>query len=59
MGYEGHAVLVPKGESERNAREALTELSRHVEALRSAGLAPEIVSAGGTGTFDIAGTGPT
>jgi D-serine deaminase-like pyridoxal phosphate-dependent protein len=44
MGYEGHAVL--------------TTLSRHVEALRAAGLAPEIVSAGGTGTFDIAGSWP-
>ena len=40
------------------AREALTTLSRHVEALRAAGLAPEIVSAGGTGTFDIAGNWP-
>ena len=59
MGYEGHAVLVPdKEKRERIAREALTELSRHVEALRSAGLAPEIVSAGGTGTYDIAGSWP-
>jgi D-serine deaminase-like pyridoxal phosphate-dependent protein len=33
----------------------LSTLSRHVEALRAAGLAPEIVSAGGTGTYDIAG----
>ncbi len=39
MGYEGHAVLVPEKEKrERIAREALTELSRHVEALRSCGL---------------------
>ena len=59
MGYEGHAVLVPdKEKRERTAREALTELSRHVEALKHAGLAPEIVSAGGTGTYDIAGTWP-
>jgi len=59
MGYEGHAVLVPdKEKRERTAREALTELSRHVEALKRAGLAPEIVSAGGTGTYDIAGTWP-
>ena len=59
MGYEGHAVLVPdKEQRERIAREALTELSRHVEALRRAGLAPEIVSAGGTGTYDIAGSWP-
>ena len=59
MGYEGHAVLVPEKEKrERIAREALTELSRHVEALRGAGFAPEIVSAGGTGTYDIAGSWP-
>jgi len=59
MGYEGHAVLVPdKQKRELAAREALTILSRHVEALRRAGLAPEIVSAGGTGTYDIAGTWP-
>lgn len=57
MGYEGHAVLVPdKEKRERIAREALIELSRHVEALRGAGLTPEIVSAGGTGTYDITGS---
>jgi D-serine deaminase-like pyridoxal phosphate-dependent protein len=59
MGYEGHAVLVPdKAKREQTAREALATLSRHVEALRRAGLAPEIVSAGGTGTYDIAGAWP-
>jgi len=59
MGYEGHAVLVPNAEKRiATAREALTTLSRHVEALRAAGLAPEIVSAGGTGTYDIAGSWP-
>ena len=59
MGYEGHAVLVPNAEKRiATAREALTILSRHVEALRTAGLSPEIVSAGGTGTFDIAGNWP-
>jgi len=59
MGYEGHAVLVEdKSEREGRARDALERLSRHVAALREAGLAPEIVSAGGTGTYDIAGTWP-
>jgi len=59
MGYEGHAVLVPDRDKRiATAREALTTLSRHVEALRAAGLAPEIVSAGGTGTYDIAGNWP-
>ena len=59
MGYEGHAVLLPDREKrETTAREALTILSLHVEALRGAGLAPAIVSAGGTGTYDIAGSWP-
>jgi D-serine deaminase-like pyridoxal phosphate-dependent protein len=59
MGYEGHAVLIPDREKRiATAREALTTLSGHVEALRAAGLAPEIVSAGGTGTFDITGNWP-
>ncbi|SRR5579885_193268 len=59
MGYEGHAVLLPDPlKREATAREALSILSRHVNALREAGLAPEIVSAGGTGTYDIAGSWP-
>jgi D-serine deaminase-like pyridoxal phosphate-dependent protein len=59
MGYEGHAVLQrDPAERERLARAALTELSRHVAALRAADLAPEIVSAGGTGSYDIAGSWP-
>jgi D-serine deaminase-like pyridoxal phosphate-dependent protein len=59
MGYEGHAVLLPNAEKRiATAREALTTLSRHVEALRAQGLAPEIVSAGGTGTYDITGNWP-
>src|SRR5260370_18935650 len=59
MGYEGHAVLIPDAEKRTaTARKALAILSRHVEALQSAGFAPEIVSAGGTGTFDIAGSWP-
>jgi D-serine deaminase-like pyridoxal phosphate-dependent protein len=59
MGYEGHAVLIAEREKrERIAREALGVLSRHVAALRESGLAATIVSAGGTGTFDIAGTHP-
>jgi D-serine deaminase-like pyridoxal phosphate-dependent protein len=59
MGYEGHAVLLPdRGRREATAREALTMLSSYVQALRNAGLSPEIVSAGGTGTYDIAGSWP-
>ena len=59
MGYEGHAVLLQDREKrEKTARDALTVLSSHVQALRNAGLNPEIVSAGGTGTYDIAGSWP-
>ncbi|HKN01399.1 MAG TPA: DSD1 family PLP-dependent enzyme [Candidatus Binataceae bacterium] len=59
MGYEGHAVLVAdRDKRETTARDALTTLSRHVAALRAAGLPPEIVSAGGTGTYDLAGSWP-
>lgn len=60
MGYEGHAVLIEDAEERRGrATEALERLSRHVAALRDAGLPPEIVSAGGTGTFDITGAWPS
>jgi len=56
MGYEGHAVLVrDKTEREQRAREAMSKLSQHVAALSANGLEPGIVSAGGTGTYDIAG----
>lgn len=59
MGYEGHAVLIEDGEERRKrATEAMERLSRHVAALRDAGIPPEIVSAGGTGTFDITGAWP-
>jgi len=59
MGYEGHAVLV----AEKDKRAALTdaalaELDRHRRALDEAGHPPEIVSAGGTGTFDQTGRHP-
>src|SRR5262245_44017186 len=51
MGYEGHAVLVADGAKRKELAEtAAQSLSSHVAALRAAGLAPEIVSSGGTGT---------
>jgi D-serine deaminase-like pyridoxal phosphate-dependent protein len=59
MGYEGHAVLIADAaDREAKARASMERLSAHVRALRDAGLAPEIVSSGGTGTFDIAGSWP-
>lgn len=59
MGYEGHAVLIADpAEREEKARAALGIVHDHVEALAEAGLPPEIVSVGGTGTHAIAGTYP-
>ncbi len=58
MGYEGHAVLLPPEERQGKAEAALAIVGEHVEALAEAGLAPEIVSVGGTGTYAIAGAWP-
>lgn len=59
MGYEGHAVLVPDAAKRKELAEAAAAaLLAHVDALRAAGLAPGIVSSGGTGTFDLTGTVP-
>jgi D-serine deaminase-like pyridoxal phosphate-dependent protein len=59
MGYEGHAVLVPdKAKREELARAALETLDGHRRALVDAGLEPEIVSGGGTGTHDITADAP-
>jgi D-serine deaminase-like pyridoxal phosphate-dependent protein len=59
MGYEGHAVLVPDEDKRKSLAEAsMARLSEHREALEAAGLAPEIVSAGGTGTHDLSGRTP-
>jgi len=57
MGYEGHAVLVPDAAKRKELAEAATsQLLSHAAALRAAGLPPEIVSAGGTGTFELTGS---
>jgi D-serine deaminase-like pyridoxal phosphate-dependent protein len=59
MGYEGHAVLVPDAEKRESlAREAQGRLDGHRRALIDAGFAPEIVSAGGTGTYSSTGSAP-
>ena len=59
MGYEGHTVLIEDAaDRSAKARSALERLSAHVRALRDAGLAPEIVSGGGTGTYDLTGAWP-
>ncbi|MEE9279580.1 MAG: DSD1 family PLP-dependent enzyme [Myxococcota bacterium] len=59
MGYEGHAVLVPDDAKRKQLAEAAVKrLLEHRQALTDAGLDPSIVSAGGTGTFDITGSTP-
>jgi D-serine deaminase-like pyridoxal phosphate-dependent protein len=56
MGYEGHVVgLEDRAEREARARKAMGRLLETVEMIRAAGLPCDIVSAGGTGTFDITG----
>jgi D-serine deaminase-like pyridoxal phosphate-dependent protein len=59
MGYEGHAVFI-KDIEERRARcaEANDLLVKHKEALEDAGCEVSIVSAAGTGTYDLAGRNP-
>jgi D-serine deaminase-like pyridoxal phosphate-dependent protein len=56
MGYEGHVVGVDDRERrEAGARQALDRLLSTVAMAREAGLPCDIVSAGGTGTYDITG----
>jgi D-serine deaminase-like pyridoxal phosphate-dependent protein len=59
MGYEGHCALEPdRGKRAANVRTAMERLLAVADALRSAGLSVEVVSAGGTGTFDLTGCYP-
>jgi D-serine deaminase-like pyridoxal phosphate-dependent protein len=56
MGYEGHLQPVrDRTEREARARAAMNGLVRTAGLLRSSGLPCEVVSAGGTGTYDISG----
>lgn len=59
MGYEGHAVFIrDRLERERVGREANAHLVRAANAIKEAGMPVDVVSAGGTGTYDIAGAYP-
>jgi D-serine deaminase-like pyridoxal phosphate-dependent protein len=59
MGYEGHVVTEPDRQRRSDgAREAMNLLARHVDALRADGCEIEIVSAGGTNTYDMTGADP-
>jgi D-serine deaminase-like pyridoxal phosphate-dependent protein len=53
MGYEGHVVPLARGEKEAACRRDVAHLTSTAEECRQAGLPVEIVSAGGTGSWDI------
>jgi len=56
MGYEGHLQGVrDRSEREARTRRAMQGLVGTAELLRAAGLPCDVVSAGGTGTYDISG----
>ena len=56
MGYEGHLVGIgDRAEREARTRRAMAELVTTAQMCRDAGLRCDIVSAGGTGTYDISG----
>ncbi len=56
MGYEGHIVSLPdRAERETRTRQAMAGLVETARMLRASGLPCDVVSAGGTGTYDISG----
>ena len=59
QGYEGHCMLESdRAERVRKARAAMEYLASVVGFLRSEGFECPVVSAGGTGTYDITGADP-
>jgi len=59
MGYEGHAMAIADpADRARVAREAMAVLLEVARTLRADGLPVDVVSAGGTGTYDVTGTIP-
>ena len=58
-GYEGHLqAVVDLEERTTRARDAMAQVMATAEAIRNAGLPSEIISAGGTGTYNITGDYP-
>ena len=56
MGYEGHLVgLADRAVRETRTRQAMAGLVETARMLRADGLPCDVVSAGGTGTYDISG----
>src|SRR6516164_743835 len=54
MGYEGHCALEPdRGKRAAAVQTAMQRLQAVADVLRSDGFPVEVVSAGGTGTFDL------
>ncbi len=59
IGYEGHCVRLPPGPDKIQAtQQAMDKLVETAGLIRSRGIAVEIVSAGGTGTYSISGRVP-
>jgi D-serine deaminase-like pyridoxal phosphate-dependent protein len=59
QGYEGHCMLAPdRAVRIAKCRVALDYLGSVVDFLLEAGFPSEVVSAGGTGTYDITGNDP-
>ncbi len=59
FGYEGHAVMITdRGKREETGRAANAYLMQAVKAVEERGIPVEIVTAAGTGTFDIASRHP-
>lgn len=54
MGYEGHVIFVPDySERKRKCERALAKLTKTKSMLERDGFDVQVVSAGGTGTYDI------
>ena len=59
MGYEGQLVRKHPGpDKEQAVAAAMAPLIQTADALRQAGIPPEIVSVGGTGTYNLSGRYP-
>ncbi len=59
MGYEGHVVMMPDFEDrEKACLDSMQTLMGAKEAIEKDGIVVGIVSAGGTGTYNIAGAYP-
>ncbi len=59
QGYEGHCMLEPDREIRvAKTRQAINDVAEAVDRLQGAGFPCEVVSMGGTGTYDITGADP-